>query len=830
METLAKTRKPSLTVCAAAFVAVMSTAAANTVVTFSVDMSNQVANASFTPGVDIVSVNGTFNGWGLPPNLTVPLLRAGGTTTYTNSVNDTNDLNDSQTQWKFVINVNTWENTADLHNRASRLPAGSGSSLVLPKVYFSDTGPMQTNLVTFRVDMNQQIQNGSFNPNSHIVSIRGSFNDWSPSALTNDPTILRTNASGVSSNVYVGTFQVVASPYAAENYRFYYYNGGDQWDLPGAVNVDDAGNRYFMNATQTLPIYDFNEGGASGAISNAPTSLGEIGRILAPVQVTFSNTALTPANQAMYMIGDLPQLGAWDPTRAVRMVSSNCPGGTPCTWQLTLALPPGVTYQYKYMLRDECPAAPTCYGDTNNGTLEAGPNHLGSTAPALPAPYTGKTVFYYSSWSNVWLIYSNNLSGRSLQPMQKLRNGRSPGEYLWRATGLNNAGDKVLYFAFTNNAGGFDGATAASGGYYETPLDAFLLQDGHVYNYWPPPSMSPSRIETFLLTSTNLASRTVRIYLPRGYNENTGKRYPVLYMHDGQNLFQGMGAYGCWNSDLNADRLTRAGKMREMIIVGVDNSPDRTTDYLPDYCGGNANKYAALLLNELKPLIDSTYRTLTDRANTATMGSSMGGIVSFYLGWEYSAYFSRIAPMSTFFPSCLAEKIRLGPPLPAKALRIYMDSGTTDPTVVNDDVGDNIEARDNLVKNGFVPNIDLLHVIGYGETHNEKWWDYRTPFAWTFLFPASEEPNTILDSVAPVRITDFRLEGQTNTVTWTSYMARNYNVQGLTNASLSGVLNWSNVFTTPAPETLPWNYRSAVVPNAYRFFRVVELGVPNWPN
>src|SRR5437899_1086493 len=138
---------------------------------------------------------------------------------------------------------------------------------------------------------------------------------------------------------------------------------------------------------------------------------------------------------------------------------------------------------------------------------------------------------------------------------------------------------------------------------------------------------------------------------------------------------------------------------------------------------------------------------------------------------------------------------RLGPPFARKPLRIYMDSGTTDPTVVNDDVGDNIDARDNLVKNGFVPNVDLLHVIGYGEWHNEMWWDFRTPFAWTFLFPATEEPNTVLDTAAPPRITNFQLAGASNTVTWTSYMARKYTVQGSTNASFSSSMNWSNIFT-----------------------------------
>jgi hypothetical protein len=159
-----------------------------------------------------------------------------------------------------------------------------------------------------------------------------------------------------------------------------------------------------------------------------------------------------------------------------------------------------------------------------------------------------------------------------------------------------------------------------------------------------------------------------------------------------------------------------------------------------------------------------------------------------------------------------------------------VDSGTTDPGVPNDDVGDTIEARDNLVKNGFVPNMDLLHVIGYGETHNEKWWDYRTPFAWTFLFPATEEPNTVLDSVSPPLITNFQLAGASNRVTWTTYRARTYTLQGCTNSSLAGLLNWSNVFAIPAPELRPWNYVNAGVTNSHHFFRVLEHAVPNWPN
>src|SRR5439155_21196055 len=105
-----------------------------------------------------------------------------------------------------------------------------------------------------------------------------------------------------------------------------------------------AGNRYFANAAQTLPIVYFSDDSGTAASSGAsgPTSLGEAGRILAPALVTFTNSVLTPPNQALYVIGDLPQLGAWDPTRAVRMISSNCVGGGMCDWSITIALPAGI--------------------------------------------------------------------------------------------------------------------------------------------------------------------------------------------------------------------------------------------------------------------------------------------------------------------------------------------------------------------------------------------------------------------------------------------------------------------------------------------------------
>ena len=155
---------------------------------------------------------------------------------------------------------------------------------------------------------------------------------------------------------------------------------------------------------------------------------------------------------------------------------------------------------------------------------------------------------------------------------------------------------------------------------YETPLDACVVQDKQVYNYWPPAVVSTNRV---VLVSSNasfnptngLANRSLRIYLPRGYDQNTTKRYPVLYMHDGQNIFiaQYAGAFGCWYADTNANNLIRFGKMRETIIVGVDNSSDRFCEYAPPGCTyaqcstPRGSQYVSWIADRVRPYIKHVY-------------------------------------------------------------------------------------------------------------------------------------------------------------------------------------------------------------------------------
>lgn len=240
---------------------IISTRAASTFVTFSVDMGTNIANGTFTPGTDTVSVHGTFNGWGSGTNL----VQSGSSTVYTNTLNDTTDANGNTVQYKFVIDANTYESPASGQNRIALLPATSGASLVLPTPFFSDDGAAVTNEVTFQVDVSQQIALGDFTNGTSYVEVAGLLNGWAVAAnpatnvLTYDPSILITNQFGlVTSNVWVGTFPVVASPAASEGFK-YVIQPGTVWESPSALNSDGGGNRYLVNLPQTLPIVNFSD-------------------------------------------------------------------------------------------------------------------------------------------------------------------------------------------------------------------------------------------------------------------------------------------------------------------------------------------------------------------------------------------------------------------------------------------------------------------------------------------------------------------------------------------------------------------------------------------
>ncbi len=145
--------------------------------------------------------------------------------------------------------------------------------------------------------------------------------------------------------------------------------------------------------------------------------------------------------------------------------------------------------------------------------------------------------------------------------------------------------------------------------------------------------------------------RLLRVYLPAGYGENTMKRYPVLFMHDGKNLFFPQEAFlgQDWHMGENLELLNAMNLTEQVIIVGI-YAGDREADYTsPGY-----HKYGACIVEEIKPWLDRTFRTLTGPWHTGVMGSSLGGVVSFFLAWNW--------PYSSPFP-WPATANRHGPPV-----------------------------------------------------------------------------------------------------------------------------------------------------------------------
>ncbi|GGY17007.1 alpha/beta hydrolase-fold protein [Pseudoduganella dura] len=233
--------------------------------------------------------------------------------------------------------------------------------------------------------------------------------------------------------------------------------------------------------------------------------------------------------------------------------------------------------------------------------------------------------------------------------------------------------------------------------------------------------------------------RKLRIWLPAGYDRNPGKRYPVLYMHDGQNLFDPKtAAYGAeWNIDEVADRLAAWGEMREIIVVGVDNTPERNAEYTPccdaRWGGGKVAAYGRFLVDTVKPYIDGRYRTLPGRADTAVMGSSFGGLASLHMAQQHANVFGQAGIVSGSFWWNGSTPVATAPRAAATPVRLYVDGGTA---------ADGIEGtrafRQALLRNGWHEGGNLLYVEDEGGTHSEQSWAGRVHRALAWFFPAAQ--------------------------------------------------------------------------------------------
>ena len=241
--------------------------------------------------------------------------------------------------------------------------------------------------------------------------------------------------------------------------------------------------------------------------------------------------------------------------------------------------------------------------------------------------------------------------------------------------------------------------------------------------------------------------RDIIVYLPPGYDRDKKKRYSVFYLHDGQNLFDGATSFipgQEWRVDETAQALISAGKIEPLIIVGIYNTgKDRVNEYTAAEdakykAGGKADLYGRFLIEELKPFIDVTYRTQRDRGHTGLGGSSLGGLVSLYLGLKYPNVFSRVAVVSPAVWWADKQIVHYVDARPRQPLRIWLDIGTKEgrnPEEARQTVAGARELKETLLRKGWKAQKDLKYFEAEGAEHNERAWAARVEQILEFLFP-----------------------------------------------------------------------------------------------
>ena len=242
-------------------------------------------------------------------------------------------------------------------------------------------------------------------------------------------------------------------------------------------------------------------------------------------------------------------------------------------------------------------------------------------------------------------------------------------------------------------------------------------------------------------------SRFLRVWLPPAYDdaENAGRRYPVLYLNDGQNLFEPSTSFTGveWQVDETAERLIRDGQIPSMIIVGIDNSQkDRFREYMPHRSLSpmmlrvQGHRYPNFLLKEVMPFVARTYRVAIGPENTGLGGSSLGALISLYTAATHPGWFGRLLLESPSLWAANRQMIKDSRAVRQWPERIFLGTGTQEAGREDRDrsVVDDVRELAAIFERAGLDDRRLRLVIEDGGTHHESAWARRFPDALTFLF------------------------------------------------------------------------------------------------
>lgn len=239
-------------------------------------------------------------------------------------------------------------------------------------------------------------------------------------------------------------------------------------------------------------------------------------------------------------------------------------------------------------------------------------------------------------------------------------------------------------------------------------------------------------------------ARDVTVYLPPQYEEHVDRTYPVLYLHDGQNLFDGETALAgsqSWKVREQADAAIESGKVEPLVIVGIHNTGERrvaeyTHEPYGQMGGGEADAYGLLLTRDLMPWIESQYRVRTDRESTGLGGSSLGGLVTLYLGLRHPERFGSLAALSPsvwWNQRSILSYLKKRAPALGERPRLWLNVGDGEGEHSMRDIR---QMALELSANGWRAGETLHFEQVRGGTHDEASWAARVRPMLSFLFPA----------------------------------------------------------------------------------------------
>lgn len=281
------------------------------------------------------------------------------------------------------------------------------------------------------------------------------------------------------------------------------------------------------------------------------------------------------------------------------------------------------------------------------------------------------------------------------------------------------------------------------------PLNPNITFDGHPidsvgFHRRDPEFAGPRGVvqiaaENLTASTSTCEARPIYVWLPPGYADSPGRRFPVVYMHDGQNAFDdpvNPFGHGGWHTNVTAAALIASSEIEPFLIVAIPNTGERMAEYGlgENVFDASAHPYARYLIDDVMPLINRRYRTWTGPEHTSLMGSSMGGLISLFLAYHHPGLFGQAACLSTAF-SIPDTRGRLIADLISaeghRPVRVYLDSGTGGP--MEDGAPGTRAVRDLMLARGWTLDQDLVWHEEPGAPHNETAWRERVWRPLTFL-------------------------------------------------------------------------------------------------